>query len=197
MLACPDAAAEARRACRQRVYQRARRVAAGLAVACGLALGWPGPGAVASTPADDFPNRPITIIVTFPPGGGTDLLARRLGAELARDLGQPVIVENRPGASGNLGAQTVAKAAPDGYTLLMVNSSYAINPGVYRNLPFSPERDLRAVINVAFVPSVFVVPAASPLRTLAQALDAAGGLDAVAPPPLPYASCDNGTPQHL
>ena len=83
------------------------------AVACGVALGWSGPGAFASTPVDDFPNRPITIIVTLPPGGGTDLLARRLGANLARDLGQPVIVQNRPGASGNLGAQAVVKAAPD------------------------------------------------------------------------------------
>lgn len=139
-----------------------------------------------------YPDHAITIVVTFPPGGGTDLLARRIGASLQEELGQPVIVENRPGASGNIGARAVAEAPPDGYTVLMVNSSFAINPGVYRNLDFSPKQDFAAVINVAFVPSVFVVPAASPLQTLGEAL-------AVAVPgkPLPFASCGNGTPQHL
>lgn len=82
------------------------------------------------TPADaTYPDRPITIVVTFPPGGGTDLLARRLGARLQEQFGQPVVVENRPGASGNIGARIVAESPPDGYTLLMVNSSFAINPG--------------------------------------------------------------------
>jgi tripartite-type tricarboxylate transporter receptor subunit TctC len=141
----------------------------------------------------DYPSRPITVVVTFPPGGGTDLLARRLGAALQHDLGQSVVVENRPGASGNIGARDVAQAAPDGYTLLMVNSSYAINPGVYRDLPFSPRDDLKGVINVAFVPSVLVVPAASRFRDLHDVLAAAapGGK------PVSYASCGNGTPQHL
>ena len=85
--------------------------------------------------------------------------------------GPAVVVENRPGASGNIGARAVAP--PDGYTLLMVNSSFAINPGVYRNLGFDPRRDFAAVINVAFVPSVFVTPAASALRNLDDALEAA------------------------
>jgi len=143
-------------------------------------------------PAAGFPSRPITIIVTFPPGGGTDLLARKLGHALSARTGQPVVVENRPGASGNIGAQAVAESAPDGYTLLMVNSSFAINPGVFRNLPFSPKRDFDPVINVAFVPSVLVVPAASRDRTLAEWLGAGQGDD-----PQPYASCGNGTPQHL
>lgn len=157
-----------------------------LLAACGNPPAGEAPGDAA------YPAHPITIVVTFPPGGGTDLLARRIGASLQETLGQPVVVENRPGASGNIGARIVAEAAPDGYTLLMVNSSFAINPGVYRNLGFSPQRDFAAVINVAFVPSVFVVPAASPLRKLDDAL-------AVAQPgkPLPFASCGNGTPQHL
>ncbi|AOB33377.1 ABC transporter substrate-binding protein [Bordetella sp. H567] len=142
--------------------------------------------------AGGYPSHPITIIVTFPPGGGTDLLARRIGAALQHDLGQTVIVENRPGASGNIGARDVAQAAPDGYTLLMVNSSYAINPGVYRDLPFSPKQDLKGVINVAFVPSVLAVPASSPFHTLAEALAAGQGGKAPS-----YASCGNGTPQHL
>ncbi|WP_233233806.1 tripartite tricarboxylate transporter substrate binding protein [Bordetella sp. LUAb4] len=196
----------------RRTRKRLRAAGAFAIAAIGLSLGAlrlgvaepAGGPAAAAAAAAGFPKRPITILVTFPPGGGTDLLARRLGAELQRELGQNVIVENRPGASGNLGARAVAEAAPDGYTLLMVNSSYAINPGVYRNLPFSPKRDLRAVINVAFVPSVLVVPAASPLHTLEQALASAGrqdpafaGKPSASVPQLAYASCGNGTPQHL
>ena len=139
-----------------------------------------------------YPSHPITIVVTFPPGGGTDLLARRIGASLQEQFGMAVVVENRPGASGNIGARAVAEAPADGYTLLMVNSSFAINPGVYGNLGFAPKQDFAAVINVAFVPSVYVVPAASPWHSLDQALAAA------APDrPLPFASCGNGTPQHL
>ncbi|MCV6796475.1 tripartite tricarboxylate transporter substrate binding protein [Achromobacter ruhlandii] len=158
-----------------------------------LALGACGNPPSGDTPADaTYPTRPVTIVVTFPPGGGTDLLARRLGASLQEQFGQPVVVENRPGASGNIGARIVAESPPDGYTLLMVNSSFAINPGVYRNLGFAPRRDFAAVINVAFVPSVFVVPAASPLRTLDDALNAARPER-----PLAFASCGNGTPQHL
>lgn len=158
-----------------------------------LALGACGNPPSGDTPSDaSYPTHPITIVVTFPPGGGTDLLARRLGASLQEQFGQPVVVENRPGASGNIGARIVAESPPDGYTLLMVNSSFAINPGVYRNLGFAPKRDFAAVINVAFVPSVFVVPAASVLRNLDDALTAARP-----DRPLPFASCGNGTPQHL
>ncbi|CAB3692100.1 hypothetical protein LMG3458_02184 [Achromobacter deleyi] len=158
-----------------------------------LALGACGNPPSGDTPSDaSYPTHPVTIVVTFPPGGGTDLLARRLGASLQEQFGQPVVVENRPGASGNIGARIVAESPPDGYTLLMVNSSFAINPGVYRNLGFAPKRDFAAVINVAFVPSVFVVPAASALRNLDDALTAARP-----DRPLPFASCGNGTPQHL
>jgi tripartite-type tricarboxylate transporter receptor subunit TctC len=140
-----------------------------------------------------YPTRPITIIATFPPGGGTDLLARRLGASLQHDLGQRVIIENRPGASGNIGAHDVAVAAPDGYTLLMVNSSFAINPGVFQHLDFSPKNDFAPIINVAFVPSVLAVPASSPFHTLKDLLASARDKSK----PLAYASCGNGTPQHL
>ncbi|WP_415807475.1 tripartite tricarboxylate transporter substrate binding protein [Bordetella muralis] len=150
-------------------------------------------GSETRTAAQSFPNRPITIIVTFPPGGGTDLLARKLGALMQQRLGQAVVVENRPGASGNIGARAVAEAAPDGYTLLMVNSSFAINPGVYGNLGFDPKRDFQAVINVAFVPSVLIVPQDSPYRTLTDWMDAGRKPGAI----LPFASCGNGTPQHL
>ncbi len=149
-----------------------------------------GAGAAPSQAAP-WPSKPITVVVTFPPGGGTDLLARKLGERLAAQVGQPVVVENRPGASGNVAARWVVDAPADGHTLLMVNSSYAVNPGVFRSLPFSPKEDLKAVINVAYVPSVLVVPAASDARDLPGWLAGTPGL---APA---YGSCGNGTPQHL
>lgn len=138
------------------------------------------------------PQQPLTIVVTFPPGGGTDWLARKLGAELQQQLGVPVVVDNKPGASGNIGAKIVADAKPDGHTLLMVNSSFAINPGVFSKLEFDPRKDFAGVMNVGFVPSVIVVPVDSVWQNLAQVLAAAQQQE-----PVPFASCGNGTPQHL
>ena len=143
--------------------------------------------------ASEYPSQAIVLVVTFPPGGGTDMLARKLAAWMEQDLGQPVVVDNRAGASGNIGARSVARAQPDGYTLLVANSSYAINPGVYRKLDFSPQDDLLGVINIAFAPSVVVAAASTPWTTLREALQAGAG-----PGRQPaYASCGNGTPQHL
>lgn len=142
-----------------------------------------------------WPAGPVTLVVTFPPGGGTDTLARRLADRLQRDLGQPFIVENRSGASGNIGAQAVARAKPDGYTLLVANSSYAVNPAVFSELGFDPAHDLTGVVNVGYVPSVVVTAQASPWRDLLSAVDA--GRPASAAPSPEYASCGNGTPQHL
>jgi tripartite-type tricarboxylate transporter receptor subunit TctC len=160
-----------------------------LAAAALLAAGlWQAGTGMASLRKD----RPLTIVVTFPPGGGTDLLARKLGAALQARTGQVVVVENRPGASGNIGAREVAQAAADGNTLLMVNSAFAINPSVYRQLDFDPRKDFKAVFNVGTIASVLVVPQASSLHKLADALE-----QARAPQPLIFASCGNGTPQHL
>jgi tripartite-type tricarboxylate transporter receptor subunit TctC len=148
-----------------------------------------------AAPAADavYPDRPVTIVVTFPPGGGTDLLARMIGAELQKAWGQTVVIDNRAGASGNIGAQQVARSPADGYTLLMVNSSFAVNPGVFRKLSFDPKNDFTPIINIAFVPSVMVVPGDSPYRTLGDLLAAARpGQSTVS-----YASCGNGTPQQL
>lgn len=142
--------------------------------------------------AQSFPTKPVTIVVTFPPGGGTDLLARKLGSELEKQWKKPVLIENRPGASGNIGARYVADSKPDGYTLLMVNSSFAINPGVYKNLGFNPKTDFAPIINVAWVPSVLVVGQNSPILNLEQALTLTEANTNVA-----FASCGNGTPQHL
>ena len=137
-------------------------------------------------------DKPITIVVTFPPGGGTDLLARKLGAELQQRIGQTVVVENRPGASGNIGAREVAQARSDGSTLLMVNSSFAINPAVYAHLDFDPRKDFKAVFNAGTIASVLVVPHDSPVESLKMVLAQTAG-----DPPLPFASCGNGTPQHM
>ncbi len=139
-----------------------------------------------------FPDKPIRIVVTFPPGGGTDVLARLIASELTRSVNQPVVVENRPGASGNIGADHVAKSAPDGLTLLAVNSSYAINPGVFKKMPFNPSTDLRGVFLFASVPSVISVPESSRIVTLKDLLDAGKAGQSFT-----YASCGAGTPQHL
>ena len=155
--------------------------------ACMAAGVWLGSSSMAAARFD----KPITIVVTFPPGGGTDLLARKLGAALQQRIGQNVIVENRPGASGNIGARHVAEAAGDGSTLLMVNSSFAINPAVYQQLDFDPRNDFKPVLNVGTIASVLVVPQSSTLQNLADARAAAQAQE------LPFASCGNGTPQHM
>ena len=140
-----------------------------------------------------FPNKPINITVTFPPGGGTDILARLIGNYLNETMGHAAIVENKPGASGNVGAKYLADRAPDGYSLLMVNSSFAINPAVFSKMPFDPKKDFVPIVNMAWIPSVLVVPANSPYKTLADLLNAAKPTKN----DVSYGSCGNGTPQHL
>jgi tripartite-type tricarboxylate transporter receptor subunit TctC len=144
-------------------------------------------------PVAQFPSKPITLVVNFPTGGGTDILARMLGNYFSDVFGQTAVIENRPGASGNLGAKHVADKAPDGYSLLMVNSSFAINPGVFTNMPFDPKKDFIPLINVAFVPSVMVVPADSPYKKLSDLIAEAKPVKNT----VSFGSCGNGTPQHL
>lgn len=150
------------------------------------------PGRAEASIASTFPQKPIRIVVTFPAGGGTDSLARLIGADISKSLGQSVVVDNRPGASGNIGAEFVAKSPADGYTLLIVNSSFAINPSVFKKLQFNPRSDFSAVITFASVPSVIAVPSHSKLRSFADLMAAS---KSGSPPS--YASCGNGTPQHL
>ncbi len=159
---------------------------AGLLLSCSIL-------APATAAATTFPDKPIDIIVTFPPGGGTDLLARLVGNYFTEQLGQPAIVDNRPGASGNIGARLVAQRPADGQSLLMVNSSFAVNPAVFDKLPFDPKKDFKAVSNFAFVPSVIIVPANSPYKTLKDMIAAAKAK----PGDVFFGSCGNGTPQHL
>ena len=104
----------------------------------------------AAVPAQSYPAKPVRLIVPFAPGGTTDVLARLAGQELGEALGQPFLVENRPGAGGNIGTEIAVKAAPDGYTLLMsFDGTLAINPSTYRKLAFDPQRDLAPVASVA------------------------------------------------
>jgi tripartite-type tricarboxylate transporter receptor subunit TctC len=140
-----------------------------------------------------YPNRPIRIIVPVPPGGGNDYLARIIGERLAVSLGQPVLVENRPGSGGNIATAYVAAQPADGYTLLIQNSGHVISPALYLKLPFDPIRDFDAVSPVASIPFVLVVHpsvAATSVQELVRQLKAKPGSIA-------YGSSGKGTPQHL
>jgi len=140
-----------------------------------------------------FPNRPLKLVVPFPAGGGTDVLARALGEGLSRELGQPVIVDNKAGAGTVIGNDVVAKSAPDGHTLLLTTSAIAIVPSLYPKLPYAAETALVPVLLLGVAPNVAVVRAESPLRSasdLLQRLRAEPGR-------LSYASAGNGTTTHL
>lgn len=119
-------------------------------------------------PANDFPSRPIKIVVPFAAGGATDVIARVVGQKVADQLGQPVVVDNKAGASGNIGAVAVARAAPDGYTILMATSSHAINATLYKKLDYSLTQDFAALSNLASVPLVLVVNPGVPARTVRE-----------------------------
>jgi len=116
-----------------------------------------------------YPNKPITIVVPFSAGGATDILARVVGQYMSRDLGQPVIVDNRAGAGGNIGTQAVARAAGDGYTLLMGTvGTHAINQSLYRKLAFDPIKDFAPITRVALVPNLLVAHPAQPFKDVRQ-----------------------------
>jgi tripartite-type tricarboxylate transporter receptor subunit TctC len=141
-----------------------------------------------------FPSRPIRLIVAFTPGGPSDIIARIVGAQMGAQLGQSVVIENRPGAGGNLAGEVVARAAPDGHTLLMGNNSIlAANSALYSNMPFDPRRDFAPVGLVGSQPNVLVVNPSLPVHSLAE-------LTALAksrPGELNYASSGSGTAAHL
>ena len=143
--------------------------------------------------AADFPARPIRIVVPFAAGGATDVIARVVGQKVSDQLGQPVVVDNRAGANGNIGAVAVARAAPDGYTILMATSSHAINATLYRKLDYSLTKDFAALSNLASVPLVLVVNPEVPARSageFAAFAKAAGGK-------VNFASGGTGTAAHL
>ncbi|WP_225783050.1 tripartite tricarboxylate transporter substrate binding protein [Xenophilus sp. Marseille-Q4582] len=143
---------------------------------------------------DAWPSKPISIVVPFPSGGTTDVLARALADALSRSLGQAVIVESKPGAGATLGADYVAKAKPDGYTLLMGAVHHTIATSVYKTLSYDFQKDLTPVTTVAMVPNVLVVNAAlTPSKSVAELVSLAKGSKTE----LAYGSNGNGTAQHL
>ena len=153
-----------------------------------------GLGASSIALAQEWPAKPISLVVPFPSGGTTDVLARALGDQLSRNLGQPVIVENRPGAGATLGADFVAKSKPDGYTLLMGAVHHTIATSVYRKLPYSFQKDLAPISTIAMVPNVMVINAAkTPAKNVAELVS----LAKKSSPELSYGSNGNGTAQHL
>jgi tripartite-type tricarboxylate transporter receptor subunit TctC len=118
--------------------------------------------------AQDFPVKPIRILVPFAPGGPTDVVARLMGAKLTEAWGQQVVVENRGGAGGNIGMGIGAHANPDGYTWLMVSSSFVVNPSLYSKIPYDPYRDLTPISNLAASPHAFFLHSSSPVKTIAE-----------------------------
>ena len=159
-----------------------------LVAAIGLALFAPLAGAQA------WPTKPIKWVVPFAPGGTTDILARTVGEKLALAVGQPVIIENKPGAGGGVGAEFVAKAAPDGYTIMGGTiSTHAINASLYKNLPYDPVKDFAPIVLLARVPNMLVVNPDVPAKNVAELIV----LLKANPGKYTFASSGNGTSQHL
>ena len=144
--------------------------------------------------AQNYPAKPIHLIVPFPPGGGTDLFSRAIATKLAETLNWTIVVDNKPGAGGNLGVDAAAKSPADGYTMVMGQTSdLAVNPTLYRKLPYDPLKDLAPVVLVASAPIILVTAASSPYRSLADVVAAAKQK----PGRLTLATPGNGTVAHL
>lgn len=171
------------------------RVRVGLRVAAaagGIALAWT-PVALAQ-PAANFPTRAIRIVVPFPPGGTSDILARTLGQKLTEEWGQPVVTDNRPGAAGNIASDFVAKSKPDGYTwYINTVGTHAINPAIYAKLPFDPVKDFTAITNLVNLPSVLLVHPSVPVKSVKELI----ALAKKRPGDLQYSSAGSGAQPHL
>jgi tripartite-type tricarboxylate transporter receptor subunit TctC len=143
--------------------------------------------------AQAYPTKPIKLIVTYPPAGGADTMARLIAAKLTQSLGQPVVVENRPGASGQIGADAVARSAPDGYTLMLDASSYSVNPSLYPKLPYDPRKAFAPITLLAQFPNMLVVTPSFPANSVKELV----AMAKAKPGTISYASSGNGSAQHL
>jgi len=162
----------------------------GVAVLLGFTVG---STALAQT-ADNYPNRTITMVVAFPAAGTTDILARLIGQKLIDKFKQTVVVENRPGAGGNIGTAYVAKAAPDGYTIMMGTiGTQSINPSLYKKMPYDAAKDFVPITRAAMVPNLLVVNKDAPYNTLPEMM----AYEKANPGKLTYGSSGNGTTLHL
>ena len=171
--------------------RRAARIGATAMLAASAAL-WSMPGFAED--ASSYPNRPVRLIVPWPVGGATDVMARIVAEKLSTKLGQPLVVENKPGATGYIGTQQVIQAAPDGYTLLaMAASLHSFTPSVARTMPFDPVAGITPVSVFVTFPSVLAVPVTSPFKTVGDLVEAARA----APGKLTFGSSGTGSAAHL
>jgi tripartite-type tricarboxylate transporter receptor subunit TctC len=143
--------------------------------------------------AQEWPNRPISLIVSYPPGGTADLMARTIAGPLGKVLGTSVVVENKPGASGQIAAAYVAKANADGYTLMLDASSYSVNPSLFPKLPYDPNKDFKTLAVLAQYPNVLLVNPSFPAKSVKDLV----ALAKAKPNSISYASSGNGSAQHL
>ena len=167
-----------------------RRAALGLGALALLPVWAPAPAAAQA----GYPTGPVTLVVPFPAGGSTDLVARLVAAGMSKTLGQQVVVENRGGAGGNIGAAAVTRAEPDGYTILMGTvATHALNPALYKKMPYDAVEDFAPISLLALIPNVLVVNPDFPARSVPELID----LLKAHPGEHSYASSGNGTPLHL
>ena len=151
-------------------------------------------GLAAGAHAAPYPDHPVRVMVPYPPGGGADIVARILFAKLSDSFGQQFVIENRPGGSGAIAAGMVARAAPDGYTVLHDATAHSVNPSLYKSLPYDTLKDFAPVFLAVLVPNLLVVNNQVPVRTVADVIALA---KAAGPGGLDWASSGNGTAQHL
>jgi tripartite-type tricarboxylate transporter receptor subunit TctC len=170
-----------------------RPIAVAYALASLILLAGPMSLPAAAQDAKDYPAKPIRVIVPYPPGGGTDVVARIVAEPLGAALGQPIIIDNRGGAAGNLGTDLAAKSSPDGYTILLTLSSHTINPKLYDKLPFDVERDFAPISLVALSPQILVAHPSVPANNVRELI----ALAKAEPGKLNFASVGTGSPGHI
>jgi tripartite-type tricarboxylate transporter receptor subunit TctC len=147
----------------------------------------------AQSAAQSFPNKPIRFVVPFPPGGGNDILARALAPKMSEILGQQVVIDNRAGAGGNIGADYVAKSPPDGYTIVIASNQVTMNPWIYSKLPFDIAKDFSPIAQIASVPMLLAINPEVPAKNLKEFI----ALAKAKPGSLNYSTPGLGTPQHI